>query len=266
MSRYKGETNYYLDKDAFSAVKAEALWAKLSDYIDTHASDFANVSKDYENKTIKLTSTNLDRLNELIKFSASDAELDKCLIRTCLLNTEFDKEHKCLKLSTENARDFENYNEVIFQIACSDGLSVSNSLFFHDSALVNYATTNNEQDMDKVLAVISYKETNSTNLNEKNGLLFLCYDQSVNNGTLVNDIFANVNSDKPSAFIQDVINNFNNSSLTILTYAEEISYSNFKIAITGFKMSSEADFLNFASYVPTPIYNDFIENLDFTDI
>lgn len=264
MSRYKGETNYYLDKDAFSAARAEALWAKLSDYVDTHMSEFANVSKDYENKTIKLTSTNLDRLNELIKFSSSDAELDKCLIRTCLLNTTFNVNNKCLELTETNG--FENCNEVIFHIACSDGLSVSNSLFFHDSALVNYATLSGFQDMNKVLAVISYKETNLENSSEKNDLLFLCYDQSVNNGTLVNDIFANVNSDKSSAFIQDVINNFNNNSLTILTYAEEISYSNFKIAITGFKMSSEADFLNFASYVPTPIYNDFIENLDFTDI
>ena len=260
MSRYKGETNYYLDKDAFSAVKAEALWAKLSDYVDTHASDFANVSKDYENKTIKLTTTDATALNELIKFSASDAELDKCLIRTCLLNTEFDKEHKCLKLSTENVEDFENYNEVIFQIACSDGLSVSNSLFFHDSALVNYATTNNEQETTKVLAVISYKEV-LLDATTKDELVFVCYDTQ--SRTMSNDMFDGLNENKGIyPYLNEVVNNFNNNNLNDIAYADAF-FSDFKVAVTNFKLSSEADFLNFVSCVPTPIYNDFIKNLTF---
>lgn len=262
MNKYKTDTRFYLDKSQFGGKTAAETWNKLKNYIASHESDFDRIV--YDNSALKVTCTSHDfnKLNEFVKMTASDFALEKCLVRTCLLNTTLDKANKSLMLSNDNTENFEDYNTIIYYVQCADDFNERNSVFFHESALVNYAQDEYSINLvRKVLGIIAYTESYSNGFS-KDEIMYVCYDLDTNKILTSNEYtYPTLNDGKDASDVSTAKSRYNAGTLSNLEIQHDgVTLRNFKFAKTMFKMTSESDFINFKSFVSAPIYNTFIEN------
>ena len=268
---------YFLDEDKFSSVSVEQLWEKLRSYVvpTIQKTDNANFLKDQ--KRIEISSSR-SSLNPFIKLNDTNNPLiEKSMIRVAQLNVTFDKESKGLSITDENTENFPYYNTLSYQFSCG-GKSVSkmNSLFFHESSLVDYTKNFDKDDYlacQTYLMIVTFtnmqsiSDGNSTKEKRINDMIYVCYDKSTNK--IVENDFPILNQNA-SINVSDFISSYNNSALSELTTNTVESdgktivnnYSNFKSAVSMFKLihENELEFINFRSY-NTIAYDRFIENL-----
>jgi hypothetical protein len=203
--------------------------------------------------------------------------LEKTLVRTIKLNTEFNKETLMLALSDKNIEKFKDYNEVQYEITCRKTNNDS-SLFFHESALVDY--TKNIQNIDKcntVLALITFDQNES---------IFNIKSDKISNRVTKQSIFLCLNV-KDDIFIENSFSEYNKTKLNIDKFIENYnkginfnkadyinveqttenistySFSNFQISVSEFLLPNAdiVEFLNFKSFVGSFIYDNFIKSL-----
>ena len=255
MARFKTTIQNYLDKAKFSAVKNSDLWAKLKMYANDNSSAFSRIDIDEAQMKIKFTSPKL--VNDLCSQLEKPLRLSKNVIRELKLNVKFNKETKQLQITNENTSD--DMNSVSYEIICDKTEEFSNSMFFHESSLVDYTDDTDYEkmkDCHDCLALLSFKETD-LNAQSKTCIAYLCYDKD--SKLLKAEEYPSLN-DGNDLKLDEFISYFNSgeSPASGVIEQDEKMYSNFKLTVTDFKMTSEEDFINFMSFAPTPIVNSFI--------
>ena len=277
MKNVKVRNGYYLDD--FSSTDSNIIWSKLISFVNENKEKFSSINIDKENNEIILTVLNEDNILDLFKNSNIDDFVLKNLNRKINLNLTFDKSIKNVILSEDNVENFKNFNEVSYSIDCKN-INNENTLFFHESALVNYTENDNISDFlnsNTYLCLFSFDEDESIYHKETGKIInlkntkeiFLCLNRK--NDTLINDTFktlnngSNINIEKfinvynDDRFIEGIFDFFVEKDDTINTY----KFSNFKMAASSFNLpnGNEEDFLNFKNYSSYFIYNSFINNL-----
>ena len=281
MSTFKYGNGYYLDKESFSSVTIERLWEKLFAYVKDNALMTDKIKYDEHAGKIIITS-DANAVNPIIKLNLSnDMKLEKQLIRITQLNTTFDRLNKNLALSTENVEEFPNYNTISYQYACENkDITGLDSLFFHESALVDYTKNFNKNEYlacQDYLMIVTFKNiknvihnsTGNVSTFTSDDMIFVCYDSSTQK--LVNAAFPILNAGT-SINVSDFIAAYNNDPSTLTTALHRVidedgktisdSYSDFKSAVSMFKLINrdELEFINFKSF-NSIMYERFIENL-----
>lgn len=275
MKNIKIKNGYYVND--FSSIGEEHTWSFLVNFIKENSKYFSSISLNEEERRATVSFLNQDDIIDIIKDIDESKLLEKTLVRTIKLNTEFNKETLMLVLSDKNIEKFKDYNEVQYEITCRKTNNDS-SLFFHESALVDY--TKNIQNINKcntVLALITFDQNESifniksdkiSNRVAKQSI-FLCLN--VEDDTFIENSFSEYNKTKLNIdkFIENYNKgiNFNKEDyITIEETTENIltySCSNFQISVSEFLLPNAdiVEFLNFKSFVGSFIYDNFIKSL-----
>ena len=135
MKNIKIKNGYYVND--FSSISEEHTWGSLVNFIKKNSEYFSSISFDEKERRATVSFLNQDDIINIIKDVDKSKILEKTLVRTIKLNTEFNKETLMLALSDKNIEKFKDYNEVQYEITCRKTNNDS-SLFFHESALVDY--------------------------------------------------------------------------------------------------------------------------------
>lgn len=275
MKNIKIKNGYYVND--FSSISEEHTWGSLVNFIKKNSEYFSSISFDEKERRATVSFLNQDDIINIIKDVDKSKILEKTLVRTIKLNTEFNKETLMLVLSDKNIERFRDYNEVQYEITCRKTNNDS-SLFFHESALVDY--TKNIQNIDKcntVLALITFDQNESifniksdkiSNRVTKQSI-FLCLN--VKDDTFIENSFSEYNKTKLNIdkFIENYNKgiNFNKADyINVEQTSENIStysFSNFQISVSEFLLPNAdiVEFLNFKSFVGSFIYDNFIKSL-----
>lgn len=275
MKNIKIKNGYYVND--FSSISEEHTWGSLVNFIKKNSEYFSSISFDEKERRATVSFLNQDDIINIIKDVDKSKILEKTLVRTIKLNTEFNKETLMLALSDKNIEKFRDYNEVQYEITCRKTNNDS-SLFFHESALVDY--TKNIQNLDKcntVLALITFDQNESifniksdkiSNRVTKQSI-FLCLN--VKDDTFIENSFPEYNKTKLNVdkFIENYNKgiNFNKADyINVEQTTENIStysFSNFQIGVSEFLLPNNdiVEFLNFKSFVGSFIYDNFIKSL-----
>lgn len=275
MKNIKIKNGYYVND--FSSISEEHTWGSLVNFIKKNSEYFSSISFDEKERRATVSFLNQDDIINIIKDVDKSKILEKTLVRTIKLNTEFNKETLMLVLSDKNIEKFRDYNEVQYEITCRKTNNDS-SLFFHESALVDY--TKNVQNLDKcntVLALITFDQNESifniksdkiSNRVTKQSI-FLCLN--VKDDTFIENSFPEYNKTKLNIdkFIENYNKgvNFNKADyINVEQTTENIStysFSNFQISVSEFLLPNAdiVEFLNFKSFVGSFIYDNFIKSL-----
>ncbi len=268
MNSFKIENSAVLNDDKFSAMDYDTLWNKLSDYVYGNASNFSNINANKNEGKISVAVSDESKLKDFIKFTAPVPELKQKLIRTLQLNLKFDETLKSLVPTDENTENFSSYNTVSYQAACETADTESkNSLFFHDSALVNYDSDFNKDAYlacNDYLAVVTFNMTKNQVVDDDvvstttSDMIFVCYDR---NERKLKHMNFNALNESATIDADQFIDAFNSGTIGSLSTLE-CAYSNFKIGVSMFKLlnDDENDIINFMKFNPM-MYNKFIENL-----
>lgn len=280
MSKFKFSNEYYLNKDMFSSVSSDRLWTKLFNYISSNSKMSDNIKYDRNELRIRISSPIYG--NPLIKLAPPDEiKIDRNIVRVTQLNTTFDKATKSLILTDENVENFPEYNSVSYQMICKNKLNDNlDSLFFHESSLVDYTMNFNKDDYlacQKYLMIVTFTntrtvvddETGTPHGSRNDDIIFVCFDKStnridensfpiLNQGTSIDvDAFISAyNNDKST--LNDALNTVvEDGGNTIFNY-----YSDFKSAVSMFKLidGDELEFVNFKSFNSIR-YDKFIKSL-----
>jgi len=280
MIDFKSENSYYMDVDSFSSVSLDVLWDKLTRLVNDNARAVDAIKVDSGSHKIEMHSTG--SVNSIVDFDVKAVpKMKKNFIRVLQLNLAFDKALKSLRLSTDNVESFPLYNTVSYQTACENkNIEDLNSLYFHESALVDYTKNFNKNDYlacTHYLMIVTYTATKTT-VNASNGtpivltndeMIFLCFDAATEK--IVDVEFPVLNRDA-SIDVEKFIRAYNEDKSTLETAMAESSmidgnavfnaYTNFKSAMSMFKLMNddELDFLNFKSF-STFMYDRFIKSL-----
>jgi hypothetical protein len=275
MKNIKVKNGYYLND--FSSISEEHTWGSLTNFIKKNSDKFSSVTINEKEKQVIVSFLDKNNFLDIIKYDEEMDFLKRTLIRTIKLNTKFNKETKTIDLTNENTEKFKDYNEVIYSIGCRSANDDS-SLFFHESALVDY--TKNIQNIDKcnnVLALITFDQNES---------IFNIKSDKISNRVTKQSIFLclNVKDDK---FIENSFSEYNKTKLNIDKFIENYnkginfnkadyinveqtdenistySFSNFQISVSEFLLPNAdiVEFLNFKSFVGSFIYDNFIKSL-----
>lgn len=275
MKNIKIKNGYYVND--FSSISEEHTWSSLVNFIKKNSEYFSSISFDEKERRATVSFLNQDDIINIIKDVDKSKILEKTLVRTIKLNTEFNKETLMLALSDKNIEKFRDYNEVQYEITCRKTNNDS-SLFFHESALVDY--TKNIQNIDKcntVLALITFDQNES---------IFNIKSDKISNRVTKQSIFLCLNV-KDDTFIENPFSEYNKTKLNIDKFIENYnkginfnkadyinveqttenistySFSNFQISVSEFLLPNAdiVEFLNFKSFVGSFIYDNFIKSL-----
>lgn len=276
MKNIKIKNGYYVND--FSSISEDHTWGSLVNFIKKNSESFSSINFDENEKRATVSFLNQDDIINVIKDVDKSKVLEKTLIRSIKLNTKFDKENLMLILTNENVEKFKDYNEVKYEVTCRQ-TNDDSSLFFHESALVDYTKTyNNLSDCTKVLTLITFDQIEST-FNIKtdqitnrtiNKSILLCLD--VKEDQFVEDAFSDYNHSSKLDILKFIKNynlgvEFNKADYINVektdNYVTTYSFSNFKISVSEFLLpnSNLVEFLNFKSFSGTFIYENFMKSL-----
>lgn len=116
----------------------EKLWNTLLSFVNERRSAFASVAIDESRKTVKMSFSDEKQMKDLLDLADPTKFLRKNLMRTVRANTCFSKASKSLIVTESNTEEFPKANEVEYSVVCNSSSQPSNSIFFHESSLVNY--------------------------------------------------------------------------------------------------------------------------------
>ena len=268
--------------DSFAGRTAQELWDKLLRHIRENGRSLDGVYLDELHSSVKVTFSSNKNLLDLIDQVSPSMALGKSLIRTAKLNLEFDKATKGLKLSNKNVEEFPDYNEVTYSLTCNDMSIPKDSLFFHESALVNYM----DDDFDKaaydscqyVLALVNYNvhktyvnSTFETEESDYNETAFLCYDEASRKYARQDySDTLNISSSTDISQLIDMLNQNDDSMIipdrTVISDNDEMTYyqySDVRVKKTFVKMidQSPADVIRFFSFLSSDKQKEWIESM-----
>lgn len=265
--------------DLFAARTKQDLWNKLLNYIREHASSMNGVMIDEFHSQIKIKYSSEQQFLDIVDKIAPSLVLDKNVIRTVKLNTIFDKPSKGLSLSNENVEDFSDYNEIFYSFTCNMKDVPKNSIFFHESALVNYMDDFDRQKYDSCtyrLALLNYdvqklyvKSDFQTEESTYNETTFLCFNETSN--AYSGQSFSDTLNQNSSIDVETVASSIRNGQVSLADRTVSLdndemiyySFSNVKLKNTSMRMidQSPADIIRFFSFLSREKQQEWISSI-----
>ena len=269
MKKYISNSSYYLDRKEFSTVEASALWRKIGDYIRSNSSIISHATFNAEKGEATFVSYDAAALPSIVRHATLTADPDMSLMRTIKLNLTFDRNLKRAVVSDDIPEGFDG-NTVTYSTQCSESASNHSSLFFDQSALQDYASGGSQADWDACkdyLAIVVFSLVVEIDGEQTTmGQMMMVNYNADNDAVFVNDSFAPLNDGVDETIINGYIAHFNDASHrdeSFIVAGDGFEARDFKQAVSMFKLPSAdaTHFIDFKSFVPSTIYEQFIRNL-----
>ena len=245
----------------------EKLWNSLLSFINARRSAFSSISVDESRKTVRMSFADEKQMRDLLDIADPSKFLKKNLVRTVRVNTYFAKALKGLAVTEANTEDFPKANEVEYSLTCDSSSMPSNSIFFHESSLLDYMDGDFDrgayQSCKKLLALASIDVNCITadannNIKEENWneIIVLVYDKETNVFSFEDD--PETLKTRSSVSFSDIAAIANGDTNIILDRVDELEdgslvsyrFSNLKFKATKLKLvDGLRSFLSFRSFI-----------------